>query len=70
MGWLGRITSVRTLKSDINQAKTLPEAQRVKLSSEMGEFIEEIRSVMCPVYVADIRKAQVIYRCMAGFRGD
>jgi surface protein len=46
MGWLGRKTSVGTLKSDIRQASGLPLDQRMKLASEMEEFIEEMRSVM------------------------
>jgi len=46
MGWLGRKTNVGTLKSDIRQASGLPLDQRMKLASEMEEFIEEIGSVM------------------------
>ena len=46
MGWLGRKTSVGTLKSDIKEATGLPLDQRLKLASEMEEFIEEMRSVM------------------------
>jgi hypothetical protein len=46
MGWLGRKTSIRTLESDIKRAKALPEDQRVKLSDEMEDFIEEIGLVM------------------------
>jgi len=46
MGWLGRKTSVGTLKSDIKEASGLPLDQRKQLASEMEEFIEEMRSVM------------------------
>ena len=46
MGWLGRKTRVGTLKSDIKEASGLPLDQRMRLASEMEEFIEEIRSVM------------------------
>ena len=46
MGWLGRKTSVGTLKSDIKEASGLPLDQRMQLASEMEEFIEEMRSVM------------------------
>ena len=46
MGWLGRKTSVGTLKSDIKEASGLPLDQRMQLASEMEEFIEEIGSVM------------------------
>ena len=46
MGWFSRKTAVGTLKSDIRQASGLPLDQRMKLASEMEEFIEEMRSVM------------------------
>ena len=46
MGWLGRKTSVGTLKSDIKEASGLPLDQRIQLASAMEEFIEGIKSVM------------------------
>jgi hypothetical protein len=46
MGWLGRKTTVGTLKSDIKEASMLPLDQRMQLASEIEEFIEEIGSVM------------------------
>jgi len=46
MGWLGRKTAVGELKSELRQASGLPLDQRMQLASEVGEFIEETKSVM------------------------
>ena len=46
MGWFSRKANVGTLKSDIKQASHLPLDQRMQLASEVGEFIEETKSVM------------------------
>ena len=46
MGWLGRKTNVGTLKSDIKEASRLPLDQRMKLASEMEEFLKDIFGVL------------------------
>jgi hypothetical protein len=46
MGWLGRKMNVGTLKSDIRQASGLPLDQRMKLASEMEEFLKDIFGVL------------------------